>query len=178
MRLRLASWTLWIFVIGTAFLLGGGVYEQTVVVPFWAGDAPRSLLQGNPLLPVPLHAGQVFWPIVTPGFMFIALAAFLTSFLTPRRQMAWRLASTSVFLLTTLATLTYFRPSIINMIVYHGAGQPADVLAASARMWVSLNWVRVGAVLASLVMGVRALTVFHDKDEQNRKLVQEKGAQN
>jgi hypothetical protein len=178
MRLRLASWILWVFVIGTAFILGAGVYEQLVVVPFWAGDAPRSLMEGNPLLRVPLRSGQVFWPIVTPGLAFIALAAFFTSFVTPRRQVAWRLASTSVFLLTTLATLTYFRPSVINLVVYHGAGQTDDVLAANARMWVSLNWVRVGAVLASLVMGGRALTVFHDKGEQNRKLVQEKSAQN
>lgn len=105
--------------------------------------------------------------------MFIALAAFFTSFLTPRRQMVWRLASTGLFLLTTFATRAYFRPSIINMVVYHGAGQTDDVLAASAKMWVSLNWVRAGAVAVSLGLGLRALTVFHDKDEQNRKLAQE-----
>ncbi len=41
MRLRLASLTLWIFVIGTAFILGAGVYEALVVVPFWAGSQVR-----------------------------------------------------------------------------------------------------------------------------------------
>jgi hypothetical protein len=59
MRLRLASWILWVFVIGTAFLLGAGVYEQLVVVPFWAGDAPHSLMESNPILQVPLRSGQV-----------------------------------------------------------------------------------------------------------------------
>jgi hypothetical protein len=177
MRQRLASWILWVFVIGTAFILGAGVYEQLVVVPFWAGDAPRSLMESNPILRVPLRSGHVFWPIVTPGLSFLALAAFLTSFVTPRGYRAWRLVSTGILLLAALATFTYFRPSIINMVVYHGAGRTDDVLAASARMWVGLNWLRIGAVLASVGMGVRALTVFHDNDEQNRKLIQEKPAQ-
>ena len=176
MRLRLASWTLWVFVIGTAFILGAGVYEQLVVVPFWAGDAPRSLMESNPILRVPLRAGHVFWPIVTPGVGLLALAAFVTSFVTPRRQMAWRLASTGLFLITVVATRTYFVPNIINMVVYHGAGQAADVLAGHARMWAALNWVRAGAVVACLALGVRALTVSHDKNEENRKFVQEKAA--
>jgi hypothetical protein len=134
-------------------------------------------MEGNPFLRVPLRSGQVFWPIVTPGIGFVALAGFFTSFVAPRRQMVWRLAGTGLFLLTTVMTLTYFRPSIINMVVYHGAGRTDDVLAANAGMWVALNWLRIGAVLASVGLGIRALTVFHDKNEENRKLVQEKGAQ-
>jgi hypothetical protein len=105
--------------------------------------------------------------------MFIALATLFTSFVTPRRHRAWRLASTGLFLLATLATLTYFRPSIINMVVYHGAGQTDHVLADNARMWAALNWVRIGAVVVSLGLGLRALTLFQDQNEQNRKLVQQ-----
>ncbi len=89
--------------------------------------------------------------------------------------MAWRLAGTGLLLLTVILTLAYFRPSIINLVVYHGAGRTKDVLAADAKMWVALNWLRIGVVLASLSMGLRALTVAQEKDEQNRNLVQEKG---
>jgi hypothetical protein len=48
--------------------------------------------------------------------------------------MAWRLADAGLFLLAALATFTYSRPSIVNMVVYHG--RTDDVLAANVRLWV------------------------------------------
>lgn len=154
-----ASLTLWIFIIGTGFILGAGLYEMLVVVPFWAGNAPQSLMDGNPFLRVPIRSGQVFWPVVTPGLGIVAIAAFLTSFGRPRKEMLWRLAGTGLFLVMTIVTLAYFRPSIIDMVVHHGAGQSGNALAAEAKMWVALNWLRIAAVAASLGMGLRALTL-------------------
>ena len=154
-----ASLTLWMFVVGTGFILGAGLYEMLVVVPFWAGNAPQSLMEGNPFLRVPIRSGHVFWPVVTPCLGIIALAAFLSSFGMPQKEMIWRLAATGLLLVMTIVTLAYFRPSIINMVIHHGAGRSADVLAADAKMWVALNWVRIAAVAASLGMGLRALTL-------------------
>jgi hypothetical protein len=57
----IASLTLWLFVIGTSLILGAGLYEALVVVPFWSVGAPASLAQGNPLLQVHVRAGHVFW---------------------------------------------------------------------------------------------------------------------
>lgn len=154
-----ASLTLWIFIIGTGFILGAGLYEMLVVVPFWAGNAPQSLMDGNPFLRVPIRSGQVFWPVVTPGLGIVAIAAFLTSFGMPQKAMTWRLAGTGLFLAMTIVTLAYFRPSIIDMVVHHGAGRSGAALAAQAKMWVALNWLRIAAVPASLGMGLRALTL-------------------
>ncbi|MGH9620159.1 MAG: DUF1772 domain-containing protein [Candidatus Acidiferrales bacterium] len=159
MRLRLSSLALWAFVLGTAFILGAGLYETLVVVPFWADDAPRSLLANNPLLRVQIRAGRFFWSSATPILGLLALAALLTSFGLPRRQMAWRLSATVLLLITTMVTLLYFRPSVINMVVYHGAGQTGDALASAARLWVSLNWLRIAAVAASLCLGLRTLVL-------------------
>jgi hypothetical protein len=158
MRL-IAPLTLWIFVIGTGFILGAALYEMLVVVPFWAGNVPQSLMDGNPFLRVPIRSGQVFWPVVTPGLGIVALAAFLTSFGMPQKERIWRLAATGLFLVMTILTLAYFRPSIINMVVHHGAGRSGDALAAGAKMWVALNWLRIAAVAASLGIGLRALTL-------------------
>ena len=36
----IASLTLWLFVIGTSLILGAGLYEALVVVPFWSAGAP------------------------------------------------------------------------------------------------------------------------------------------
>ena len=57
-----ASLTLWMFVIGTGFILGAGLYEMLVVVPFWAGNAPQSLMEGNPFLRVPSAPAKSFGP--------------------------------------------------------------------------------------------------------------------
>jgi len=149
--------TLWIFVIGSGFILGAGIYEAVVVVPFWANGAPQSLMADNPLLRVPIRAGEAFWSVVTPALAIIALAALLTSFGTAHLHMVWRLAGTGLFLLTAIVTLTYFRPSVIQMVVHHGAGRMDQELVADAKRWVVLNWFRIGAVAASLAMGVRAL---------------------
>jgi hypothetical protein len=153
----IASITLWLFVIGTALIFGAGLYENLVVVPFWSTAAPGSLAEGNPLLAVPVRAGRVFWSVFTPALGFIALLALATSFGTPPRHLAWRVAASGLLLVVSIATLVYFRPAIVGMVVEHGAGRTPDALAAEAHRWVALNWVRILAVAASLVMGVRAL---------------------
>lgn len=153
----IASLTLWLFVIGTSFILGASLYEALVVVPFWAAGAPASLAEGNPLLQVHIRAGHVFWQYFTPALGLITLLALLTSFGAPPRLLAWRLAATGLLLAVVVATLVYFRPVIIGMVVNHGAGLTPEALAAEARRWVALNWVRDIAVAAALAMGIRAL---------------------
>ncbi len=152
-----ASLTLWLFVIGTSLILGAGLYETLVVVPFWSVGAPASLAEGNPLLQVHKRAGQVVWQYFTPVLGLITLLAMLTSFGTPPAHRAWRLAATGLMLLVSIATLVYFRPVLIGMLINHGAGLTPEALAAEARRWVALDWVRDIAVAASLAMGVRAL---------------------
>jgi hypothetical protein len=62
-----------------------------------------------------------------------------------------------VLLVAIAATLLYFRPTIISLVVDHGGGQPDDEIAAQMRRWVMLNWVRMTAVAVSIDMVVRAL---------------------
>ena len=89
----IAALSLWLFVIGTSLILGAGLYESLVVVPFWSAGAPASLAEGNPLLQVHMRAGQVFWQYFTPALGLIAVLALLTSFGAPPRHLAWRLAA-------------------------------------------------------------------------------------
>jgi hypothetical protein len=71
--------------------------------------------------------------------------------------MTWRIASTVLVLVVVAATLLYFRPTIISLVVNHGGGQPDDEIAAQMRRWVMLNGVRLTAVAVSIGMGVGAL---------------------
>ena len=75
----IAALSLWLFVIATSLILGAGLYESLVVVPFWSAGAPASLAEGNPLLQVHMRAGQVFWQYFTPALGLIAVLALLTS---------------------------------------------------------------------------------------------------
>jgi hypothetical protein len=136
----IAALTLWLFVIGTSLILGAGLYESLVVVPFWSAGAPASLAEGNPLLQVHIRAGQVFWQYFTPALGLIAVLALLTSFGAPPRHLAWRLAATGLLLLVSVATLLYFRPALIEMVVNHGAGLTPKALTAEVRRWVVLDW--------------------------------------
>lgn len=121
------------------------------------GRTPATLAEGNPLLLVPIRAGGVFWAFFTPALGFVALLALITSFGTPSRHLAWRISATGLLLVVSIATLAYFRPAIIGMVVSHGAGRTPEALAAEAHRWVALNWVQVAAVAASLAMGIRTL---------------------
>jgi hypothetical protein len=153
----IAALTLWLFVIGTSLILGAGLYEALVVVPFWSAGAPGSLVEGNPLLQVQVRAGHAFWQYFTPALGLIAVLALLTSLGAPWRHLTWRLAATGLMLLVSVATLVYFRPAVIGMVVNHGAGLTPEALVSEARRWVALNWIRDTAVAASLAMGIRAL---------------------
>ena len=157
MRSILTSLTFWVFLVWSCVVLGGGLYEAIAVWPLVASDPPRSLAATNQVLDVASRAGMFFWSWATPGVGLVGLAALLTSFGTPRPLMTWRIASTALLLVAVAATLLYFRPTIISLVVDHGGGQPDDVVAAQMRQWVMLNWVRTAALAISIAMGVRAL---------------------
>ena len=157
MRSILTSLTFWVFLVWSCVVLGGGLYEAVAVWPLVAADPPRSLAATNQVLAVAGRAGMFFWSWATPGLGLVGLAALLTSFGAPRPHMTWRIASTMLLLVAVAATLLYFRPTIISLVVDHGGGQPDDEIAAQMRRWVMLNWVRIMAAAVSIGMAVRAL---------------------
>jgi hypothetical protein len=157
MRSTLPSLAIWVFLVWTCIVFGGGLYEAVAVWPLVAADPPRSLAATNQVLAVAGRAGMFFWSWATPLLGLVGLAALLTSFGTSRPHRTWRIASTVLLLAAVAATLLYFRPIIITLVVDHGGGQPDDEIAAQMHQWVMLNWVRIAAVAVSIGMGVRAL---------------------
>lgn len=157
MRSIFTSLTFSVFLVWACVVLGGGLYEAVAVWPLVASDPPRSLEATNQVLAVPDRAGMFFWSWATPGLGVVGLTALLTSFGVPQPHRTWRLASTGLLLIVIAATLLYFRPTIIGLVVGHGGGLPDDVIAAQMRQWVTLNWMRVALLAVSIGMGVRAL---------------------
>jgi hypothetical protein len=157
MRSILTSLTFSVFLVWACVVLGGSLYEAVAVWPLVASDPPRSLEATNQVLAVPARAGMFFWSWATPGLGLVGLTALLTSFGVPQAHRTWRITSTGLLLIVIAATLLYFRPTIIGLVVGHGGGLPDDVIAAQMRQWVTLNWMRVAVLAVSVVMGVRAL---------------------
>ncbi len=157
MRSVLPSLTLWAFVLWSCVVLGASLYESLVVWPLVAVDPPRSLAATNQVLAAAERAGMFFWSWATPVLGLVALAALLTSFGAPRPLMTWRIAGAVLVFVVVAATLLYFRPTIVSLVVEHGGGQPDDVIAARMHQWVMLNWVRLAGMAVSVCMGVRAL---------------------
>lgn len=157
MRSSVSSITFWVFLVWSCVVLGAALYEAVAVWPLVAADPPRSLAASNQVLAVAGRAGMFFWSWATPGLGLVGLAALLTSFGTSRTHMAWRVASIVLLLVVIAATLLYFRPTIIGLVVNHGGGQPDDEIAARMQRWVMLNWVRTLAVAVAIGMGIRAL---------------------
>jgi Domain of unknown function (DUF1772) len=150
-----APLTFRIFVVWSCLILGSSLYESVVVFPLIASNPPQSLAATNQVLAVPQRAGMSFWSWATPILGAVALAALLTSFGSPRPQMVWRIASASLVLMVVAATLLYFRPTIISLVINHGGGQPDDVIAAQMHRWVVLNWLRLASMAVSIGMAVR-----------------------
>ena len=131
----IASLTLWLFVIGTSLILGAGLYESLVVVPFWSVGAPASLAEGNPLLQVHVRAGHVFWQYFTPVLGLITLLAMLTSFGAPPRHLAWRLAATGLMLPAAAHTK---EKTIIVALKWQGALQSQHQHSIKPALWSDL----------------------------------------
>ena len=129
MRSILTSLTFWIFLIWSCVSLGGGLYEAIAVWPLVAADPPRSLAATNQVLAVVGRAGMFFWSWTTPILGLVGLAALLTSFGTPLPHRTWRIASIMLLLGAVAATLLYFRPTIISLVVDHGGAQPDDEIS-------------------------------------------------
>jgi Domain of unknown function (DUF1772) len=157
MRSILPSVTFWVFVVWSCVVLGGSLYEAVAVWPVVAANLSQPLDSTNQLLTVPARAGMFFWSWATPGLGLVGLAGLLTSFSTPQPHRTWRIASTVLLLVIIAATLLYFRPTIISLVVDHGGGRTDGEIAAQMGRWVTFNWVRVTALAVSVGMGVRAL---------------------
>jgi hypothetical protein len=157
MRSILISLTFWVFLVWSCVVLGGSRFVTVTVWPLVASDPPRSLAATNQVLAVAGRAGMFFWSWATPGLGLVGLAALLTSFGVPQPQRTWRIASAGLLLIVIAATLLYFRPTIIGLVVGHGGGLPDDVIVAQMRQWVMLNWMRDALLAVSIGMGVRGL---------------------
>ena len=151
----LATLVLWVHILFTAIVLGGSVYETMVINSVWYADLPGSLsFMTNPEYSVkPGRFWQAFGPI--PG-MVTLLAFALNMFIRGRRILLT--ISLVCILFNTLTTIFYFVPILMLIFSPDGGGRSGEELTQMALNWKNGTWIRMAALLISLVVSIMALS--------------------
>ncbi len=159
---------LWWFVLMLSVSIGGGLYEQLVVLPLWSAAPPDSVTEYvRHKAAYPQFApneGAHFWMFVMPLTGLSTIAVLISSFGTNAKHRKWRLAAGGLTLLTIIATITWFVPNIIKL---QGPGvltMSAEDVTSLTKMWVGANWLRAAAFIASLLAGFKAMTIPSTRD--------------
>jgi len=156
----LARGIAWLFVIGLGLDIGAGLYESVVVVPFWSRGVPGTLAEGSPFAQVAIRAGVHFWSLVTPAVAVLALATLFVGLRSAPPAGRWMIVAAVAELCAAASTLFYFRPTLINLLLTHGAGLSSDAIAATVNRWVALSWIRVAISAFAWLSALRGASLF------------------
>src|SRR4051812_49205191 len=139
---------------------GAGIFETAVIVPKWSKNPPASfqLFKGEYGIDL-----KIFWIAAHSihEITFIVAIIFCWNIPGVREMM---IVLFGIHFGARMWTLTYFAPNIIEFQkIANGVAEPTADLAARAKRWKSLNYVRTGAFVAVSggVLGVLVKLVLH-----------------
>lgn len=124
---------------------GAGIFETAVIIPKWSKNPPDSLQLFKGEYGVDL---KFFWIAMHSihEITFIVAIVFCWNIPGVREMMLLLFA---VHFGVRVWTLVYFVPNIIEFQkIANGISQPTPDLAARARRWKNLNYLRAGAFVA------------------------------
>ena len=151
-RFSIAQIFLWLFVIVLGIVLGGGLYEQLVVMPLWSLTPPDSVVayhQHKVAYPqFAMNPGGRFWMFFMPSAGLLAIATIISGLKTRPEHRKWRLLAAILARIVVVFTIAWFVPNIIKL-EQGGAGLSAEQITGLTNWWVKLNWVRAVLVAAA-----------------------------
>lgn len=124
---------------------GAGIFETAVIVPKWSKNPPYSfqLFQGEYGIDL-----KIFWIVAHSIHEITFIVAII---------FCWNIPGVREIMLLLFAihfgvrvwTLTYFAPNVMEFQkIANGTAEPTANIAARARKWKTLNYVRTGAFVA------------------------------
>jgi hypothetical protein len=131
-----------LFLLLLSIGLGGGLYETLAVYPNWETDPTPQDLGERLKSSGQTLAGRRFWPFISPATTLLAILNL---------SLAWRstglvrtvwLGAAIAILVKSVATYTYFVPTMIRKLGRSAQMKPAD-LAQTVRQWTSLSPLRL-----------------------------------
>ena len=147
---------IYLFVLSSGVQVGAAIYEVAVVTPLWAGAPPGSVVHWNPVPAYALNPGS-FWRVSTPFYTLCGLLMMIGAWAMPRRVRWPALFAGVIGLLAFLATISYFVPCLIKLIVQNGAGMSGEEITRMVQNWTRWNWVRLAGIVVAWLAAIRAL---------------------
>lgn len=154
---------LWLFVINLGLVIGGGLYEQLVVMPLWSLAPPDSVIafyrHNAANSQFALDQGGRFWIFVMPLAALLSIATLLSGLRTRPEHRRWRVTAAILALIMIIFTFVWFVPNIILLMGEGVLKMNPEEVGSLAKRWVELNWVRGMFFWASWLAALRALSV-------------------
>lgn len=150
---------LWMYVIFLSMLFGGALFERIVLVAVWSSDLPRSVRDwnGNPRLTIHPTA---FFRQVTPFLIVLTPLEVYFAWTSTGPERSTLLLSTVLLIAVLVATLAYFAPTLARLTLHGGEGMDDGQIVRTARRWVALQYVRLGAVAVAWLASLEALRLY------------------
>lgn len=155
-RTRISRFFLWLFVTFLSLEAGAGLYETRVLIPLWSASPPETVRGWDSTLTV--GSRERFWKLLHPALIFSAVATLVAGWGTPREHRRWLLASTMASLIVEVASLAYFVPTLVELLVERGEGLGDEEVSKKADTWVKLNGARAALGTAGFLAALRALS--------------------
>jgi len=152
---------LWIFVVLSALVIGGGLYEMRVIVPLWANSPPDSAWYWEAQrLANPQYApnsGLRFWIYLTPIHFLVSIATLIAGWKTTGAHRRWLVLATVIFILMHMSAFVWFVPAVGQILNSKALGISPEQVVSKTHWWVTLSWGRFVIGLVGFVAGLRAL---------------------
>jgi tellurite resistance protein TehA-like permease len=148
-----------LFILFLSLGMGGGLYEALAVYPNWKHDpTPQNFSQklkdsGQML------AGRRFWPLVSPMTTLLAIVnIFLARQALGLLRTVW-LAAAIVVILKSIATYTYFVPTMMGKLMKAETMRPEELIQTVNR-WTTLSPLRLFLELFAWITAVWAWSLL------------------
>ncbi len=146
-----------LLVVFHGLALGAGLYEDCIVVPIWFPVA-NGVLSVDKAAMQRIDSGRRFWAFVTTLPLTVLTLVSLKpawGFAAAGRT-SWWLQASAFTLAERIMTFKFFIPTAVRLM------RPTSTLSAPraaslARVWMRLNWLRLGLSIAALLSTVEAL---------------------
>jgi hypothetical protein len=139
--------------------LGSGLYEVLVVYPSWKTDPTPEGLARRLEESGQARAGRRLWPFISPVTALLAIVnLFLAWHRTGLLRAVWLAAAIAV-ILKSIATYTYFVPTMIRKLGKAAEMKPEE-LTRTVRQWTGLSPLRLCLELFGWVAALWAWTLL------------------
>jgi hypothetical protein len=156
--MRYQAWllhgALWLNVLLFALLLGGNLYEQWVIIPYWADDPPRTLQFWRELM----RNGHFTFYTLTPLTILAAVIGVALGWRVSDLRSPLIVAAVSILLVLAITLLWAVQPlKELFPFELRGTGTATE-LAPIIRRFQIIGWVRWAILFTGFAALLRALS--------------------